>query len=219
MTARPIEISPLRDDQIEAASALLARAFHDDPPVAYMYPDPDDRSRLMPVFMRWNLRHCRMYGETYGTEKSLIGAVMLYPPGVDVWTDARLAQSGFDSLADRLGAYGWDRLSKTLNAVADADEQLHQTLHGPHWYLHIIGIDPVHQGLGIGGALLRGVNERTDREGSPTALVTYQPTNLPFYLRHGYEMVCQGIEPTGGLSYWGFRRPAGAPNLESRHVG
>jgi len=43
-----------------------------------------------------------------------------------------------------------------------------------HWYLPIIGVDPMHQGKGYGGALLKCALEDCDREHLPALLGIYE---------------------------------------------
>ncbi len=57
----------------------------------------------------------------------------------------------------------------------------------PHWYLPLIGVDPVHQGQGHGAALLKFALERCDRDRVPAYLESTNPRNISLYKRHGFE--------------------------------
>ena len=59
----------------------------------------------------------------------------------------------------------------------------------PHWYLPMIGVDPVRQGRGLGGLLMRHVLRRCDEERMPAYLESTNPRNLSLYLRHGFEIL------------------------------
>jgi ribosomal protein S18 acetylase RimI-like enzyme len=59
----------------------------------------------------------------------------------------------------------------------------------PHWYLPLIGIDPAHQGRGLGGALMRHATEICDRERVPAYLESSNLRNVPLYQRHGFEVM------------------------------
>lgn len=61
--------------------------------------------------------------------------------------------------------------------------------HEPHWHLAFIGVDPTHQGSGIGAALLRYALARIDERGLHAYLESSNPANLPLYQRHGFEVI------------------------------
>jgi ribosomal protein S18 acetylase RimI-like enzyme len=59
----------------------------------------------------------------------------------------------------------------------------------PHWYLPLLGVDPAHQNKGVGGALLRHVTDRCDRDGVAAYLESSNPRNIALYERHGFEIL------------------------------
>jgi ribosomal protein S18 acetylase RimI-like enzyme len=56
----------------------------------------------------------------------------------------------------------------------------------PHWYLPMIGVDPVHQHKGHGSALLRHALRQCDDQHAPAYLESSNPANIPLYERHGF---------------------------------
>lgn len=58
----------------------------------------------------------------------------------------------------------------------------------PHWYLPLIGIDPRHQGQGLGSMLLRHTLAECDRDGTAAYLEASNWRNVPFYERHGFQL-------------------------------
>jgi GNAT superfamily N-acetyltransferase len=209
MSAHTLTLATLREDQVEEAGLVIAHAFQDYPLLIYGFPDPDERARVAAALLTWNVRHGLMFGKTYGTGTPLTGAAILFPPGGDAWADDRLQASGFDQLGVRVGTKVMERLvmlQGELFAYGDAD--LHQTVTEPHWYIDAIGIHPAHQGRGLGGLFIEAIHAELDPTGLPIALLTHDPKTVPFYLRHGYALVCQGQEPTSSLRHWGLLRPA-----------
>jgi predicted N-acetyltransferase YhbS len=73
-------------------------------------------------------------------------------------------------------------------------------------FLAVLGVDPELQGQGIGGALLQPVLDRADQHELPCYLETVEPSNLPFYSRHGFGVLDEGVEPTSDLRYWTLLR-------------
>jgi ribosomal protein S18 acetylase RimI-like enzyme len=59
----------------------------------------------------------------------------------------------------------------------------------PHWHLPLIGVDPLHQGRGLGSALLEPALERCDREGTLAYLEASSPRSVPLYQRHGFDVL------------------------------
>ena len=59
-------------------------------------------------------------------------------------------------------------------------------LKEPHWYLALLGVDPMKQGRGHGSSLLAYALERVDREGMPAYLEASSPRNKALYERHGF---------------------------------
>ena len=57
----------------------------------------------------------------------------------------------------------------------------------PHWYLPLIGVDPIEQGRGCGSALLRVGLSRCDADRLPAYLESTNPKNIPLYERYGFE--------------------------------
>jgi ribosomal protein S18 acetylase RimI-like enzyme len=81
-----------------------------------------------------------------------------------------------------------------------------QLVHGSHWYLPAIGVDPAYQGRGIGGALLRPMLTRADRENRPCYLETFRERNTAFYRRYGFVSLTAEVHAESGLPFWGMRR-------------
>src|SRR5262249_6567356 len=82
----------------------------------------------------------------------------------------------------------------------------------PHWYVHMMAIDPRKQGRGMGSALLASVLAATaDASGAryPAFLTTHNERNVAFYRRAGFEVIeVQEVVLDGAPAYpvWGMRR-------------
>jgi ribosomal protein S18 acetylase RimI-like enzyme len=55
--------------------------------------------------------------------------------------------------------------------------------------LPLIGVEPIHQGRGLGNALMENVLKRCDEERLPAYLESTNPRNIPFYERLGFRRV------------------------------
>jgi ribosomal protein S18 acetylase RimI-like enzyme len=207
---RLIEVVPVGEDCGNEVAALMGRAFQNDPLFAHACPDPSERARWLPWLFRWSTWKGFLFGQTLGTVGRLDGVSATIGPGGGDFTEEQLARFGYEQGREAVGAAVWDRSIAVVNAAFEpADAALHRAVPERHWYLDVIAVDPARQGRGIGGALLRAVGARADADGTPVVLLTYQPTNLPLYQRHGYVEVCQGVASGNGLPWWGMRRDPG----------
>ena len=89
-------------------------------------------------------------------------------------------------------------------------DRLHKRMDVPHWYLVLLACDPAWQRQGHGSALLAPVLRRADEEATPVYLETQKQENLPWYRRHGFEVV-EEITARGCPRMWAMRRDPRGP--------
>jgi GNAT superfamily N-acetyltransferase len=58
-----------------------------------------------------------------------------------------------------------------------------------HWHLPLIGVDPLKQGKGFGSALMQHALVQCDRDNKLAYLEASSPRSIPFYERHGFELL------------------------------
>jgi GNAT superfamily N-acetyltransferase len=192
-------VLPLREEEVGEASAVIARAFHEDPLTVHLYPDADTRGRLAPDMFEAIVRYDCLFGQVDRLPGFTALATWL-KPGEATETPERLAAAGFNDLSDEIPL---DRLDAFFSVVGPAHER---AVPEPHWYLRLLGVDPAHQGEGLGSTLLRYGLDRADASGHSCFLETFAERNVPFYVGHGFELVIDEIEPATGIRIWGFHR-------------
>lgn len=197
-----IAIIRLTDDQIDDAARILARAFQDDPLFQYAFPEPERRARLLPWLFGVEAGYVQRYGVALVPAGSLDGVALWFPPGVTL-VDERLVEFGADQAPEIFGSESFERLFGVAGYI---DAQHEAQLPDRVWLCPTIGVSPDRQSGGIGSALLNEIHQRADHDSLPCALWTTQPRAVPFYQRHGYEVVCDGAEPESGVQFWGFVR-------------
>jgi len=182
---------------LKQASTMMARAFDDDPLMAWIFPDERQRRRRLPAFFAASMRGTGLRYE--GTEVmdidgAIAGCASWLPP--EAWMP-----SGWRQLAS---LPGYLRTLGTRFAVAGETYGAMMRLHPrrPHFYLAGIGTDPPLQGTGIGSALMRSRLARCDRSGMPAYLESSKATNVPFYERHGFTVTQELKIPNGGPLLW-----------------
>ena len=206
MPASEPEIGRVAQTQIEVAAGVLARAFHNDPPMAYAIPDAVERARLLPQLMKTFVTYATMFGDPLTTAKPL-QAVALWLPLAEFDTPERDREAGLDTIPDILGRENFARLVH----IANIAERFHkQSAPEPHLYLQFLGVEPARQGQGLGSSLIRPMLERADAKGLRCYLETFQPRNVPLYKKHGFKIAIEEVEPNSGLRGWAFvREPRG----------
>ena len=183
-------------EDVPRISRLLARAFADDPVVAWGIPDPVHRpERSARAFAA--ITDLYLPKEHVYADDELRCAALWAPPG-----SSRVGPGRIAGLLPRLAAAYRRRLPLALLGLARVQRRQPPQ---PYWYLAYLGTAPDHQGLGLAGAVLAPVLERCDREGVPAYLEASKPELIPFYERHGFVIV-QLVHLPAGPPVWGMRR-------------
>jgi ribosomal protein S18 acetylase RimI-like enzyme len=169
------------------AVATVALAFASDPMMRWSFPDPARYLAIAHDFIDAFGGHAVEHG--CADEIADFAAVALWlPPGIAPDGDAMGAIITANMPADRMEAGG--ALFEQMNRFHPEE---------PHWYLPLIGADPVQQGKGFGSALIAHTLQRCDRERLPAYLESSNPANVPLYERHGFKVIGEiqsGSSPT-----------------------
>ena len=190
-----MEVVRIGKERLQEASDVLARAFQDDPAWVWLVPDPMRRATLLPWLFRIGFDVTA--ADVYATRGPILGAARWLPPGRQTLRVGATLRA-LVTTPLRLGA-----ATAPFLAYGRAVEQLRaEVAGGPHWYLAGIGVDPAAQRRGIGTALLEPGLAAAARAALPAVLLTNNEANLPFYERHGFEVVRKGETPQGGPQAW-----------------
>jgi len=190
-----VEIVRLERSRYGEASAVLARAFQDDPAWRWLLPEQERRRQVLPWLFR--LGFDVTSADVWATEGEVVGAARWLSPGrPPVRLSASLRALALTPL--RLGA-----ATLPFLAYGRAVEALRtQAAPGAHWYLAGIGVEPARQREGIGAALLQPGLRAARTAGIPAVLLTNLEANLSFYERHGFRVVLEGRTPEDGPRAW-----------------
>ncbi|MCP4967879.1 MAG: GNAT family N-acetyltransferase [bacterium] len=187
------------------AGAVLGRAFRDDPMWGAVFPDIDSRSELL-TSMFTALTKATLAARGLA-ETTLHGdAVALWlPPGEDIGFWA-MVKSGFTLPRFAMRLPGADR-KRMLALLKQLENRKKALMPQRHWYLSAIGVDPTHQGEGLGSALVRSGLHRADHENTPVYLETETVGNVGFYEHLGFEVLEQVTAVGLDLPVWLMQRP------------
>jgi len=161
-------------DQQRAISTIVV-AFSSDPVARWVLPEPHQYltyfTEIVPLMAGGAFEH----GSAYCAE-DFVAASLWLPPGV------HSDQEALGELAQRAVA---ERDQEKVFAFLEQMGIFHPT--EPHWYLPLIGVDPVYQGRGYGSALLRHALQNCDGDKLPAYLEATSPSSRRLYERHGFE--------------------------------
>ena len=206
------KVTHITDSQISSAGILLAETFFTDPLNQYVFPDPEERSRVLSWYFAASVREGAFLQSVYVTGEPIKGVAVWTPPGFHERTPERARHSGLDQIQRQFGPQAYQRFTGVINHLARFSSQV---VPPAHWYLSLIGVFPACQGQGIGGALLAPVLLKADKEGTCCSLETFEEKTLSFYHRHGFQVVVAEIELYSQLRFWTMRR---SPRTSPRPV-
>ena len=155
---------------------ILTLAFSADPMARWSFPDP---AKYLKVFS--SLANA-FGGSAFKAKTAYItdgftGAALWLPPG---------AASDEESLKQLFEENAGDDIKEQMKVIFEQMDKYHPT--EPHWYLPMIGVDPAHQGAGVGSALMKQGLKAVDRDGVIAYLESSNPRNISLYQRYGFEV-------------------------------
>ena len=155
----------------------LRLAFAADPAVRWVWPDPHKY-----------LSHSSSFAKAFGGKAfayksahyvgNYSGVALWLPP--DVYPDV-------DKLISLLESTGSDEAKRDGPEIFDKISGYHP--NEPHWYLPLLGVDPLHHGKGLGSALLQYALANCDHVNKYAYPESSNPRNIPLYERHGFEFL------------------------------
>jgi ribosomal protein S18 acetylase RimI-like enzyme len=183
---------------LDAVCRALARSFHDDPVMEWMFPDDERRTDFNERFFRARVRGLLAQDEVYTTDDHS-GAACWAQPG-------RWELGPLEGLAFALRVIS---LTRGRTPLLARGWQMVDAAHPkePHWYLAILGTEPEAQGRGVGSALLRPVLDDCDRNEVPAYLESSKESNIAFYGRHGFRVTGEMTLPEGPTIWAMWRDP------------
>lgn len=170
-------VDVLQPSDRDRAGAALTAAFASDPVIRWVLSAPDAYLRVWPAFIEAFAGEAYEGGTAYAIERCSAVALWL-APGTDSDGEA-MQQLMFD---------GSDPQIRTdLNGVFEQMDAFHPSFE--HWYLPLVGVDPIAQGRGLGTALMQHVLADLDRAGLTAYLEATSPRNRALYEHHGFEEI------------------------------
>jgi len=184
----------------EPLSQSLARAFHDDPLMEYLFRDAAARPAKLPKVFRLLFKLGLPHGGCAVTSGYEAGALWRPPSAWEIhwWQYITNGAAFFDLFGSDI-----PHVLKTMDTI----ERNHP--HTPHWYLQVLGADTAKQGKGYGGLLMRHQLAVVDAHRLPAYLESSKESNIPIYASYGFEVTGEISLPNGPTLYPMWRAARG----------
>lgn len=195
----------LRPDQIDHAAGVLVRAFLDDPPALFIFPDAERRRQQMPALFTEFVRDGLRDGEVLTLDPPLAVAIW-HPPRAAPPAEPEPAEAETAERPGAVGSLSADERERLKRFLGHQQANHARLVPKPHAYLAFIGVEPAHQGHGLGSALIAPTLARFAAAGVPCYLETMTVRNVRFYERHGFRVLHESVVPGSDLHVWALRR-------------
>ncbi len=177
MTDLP-SVSVVEQSDRSVALNTIVAAFAADPLVRWMVPKADTYLSFGAAMFDAFGGAAFAAGAAYQAA-NFAGAALWVPPD----SEDEAAEEAMSQILEQ--AIAPERLDDVAS-VFEAMLSHHPT--EPCWYLPLIGVDPCHQGRGLGAALMKYALSKCDEQGLPAYLESSNPANITLYERHGFEV-------------------------------
>lgn len=183
-------MTPLPRARFDEATALLVRAFDEDPFFGFLAPEPDRRAAFVGAVMGTNLA----LGEPRRAVRAILdpelrGVCIWFAPGAYPIPFAEQARVRAGAIARAMlrGQAPLGRIARALRA-GELLEEAHLERE-PYFYLQVLAVDPRHHGRGLGSSMLAECCAEADAARLPALLETSKEINARLYRRHGFETI------------------------------
>ncbi|HEX2471674.1 MAG TPA: GNAT family N-acetyltransferase [Nitrososphaera sp.] len=156
---------------------VVVRAFSADPVAHWIWPDSQQYHMYFPSFVRAFGGKAFTHGSAYYVDGCAAAALWLPP---DVLPNEDMLSSIFQRSVS-------EQIQKDVLTVFDQMGRYHPS--EPHWHLPLMGVDPLKQCKGFGSALMQQALIQFDRDNKLAYLESSSPRSIPFYERHGFELL------------------------------
>jgi ribosomal protein S18 acetylase RimI-like enzyme len=200
--------------ELERAKKVLVNAFYTDPMIQELVKDDVQRIRFCDAYFSYELRAETNHGITLSTSKNFEGVSVWQPPGIEEPTYSALLHPRSYLLLMKVGV---GMIRKLLDLESVINDVREKAVPEPHWYLKYLGVDPLYQGRGFGGKLLRPVLRICDKVGTKCYLFTQNEKNVNFYKHFGFQVNDDIHIPAQNQRLIGMIRLPGIRISESHH--
>jgi len=193
----PIRVQKAGPERVDDLAVVMGRALVDEPMIHWPFRGDSERDVERTTGLFALLLVPYIAADVIWEDERGRGCAAWIPPGrIDIFEDMDRATRGpIAALTDDGGAR-YDAFWDWLGHHVPDDVT----------FLDMVGVDPDHQGRGIGRALVEVGLAHADARGSAAFLETGTERNVGYYERFGFRVVADEDAPNGGPHVWFMRR-------------
>jgi ribosomal protein S18 acetylase RimI-like enzyme len=176
-TMRTSEVKAATDSEREIVIDALKLAFGSDPAIRCVWPDPQKY-----------LLHFSEFAKAFGG-RAFVNNTAFYVgnySGAALWLPPNI-EPDIDIMLGLLHSTTSEDVQNILPSVFEKMASFHP--NEPHWYLPLLGVDPLYHGKGLGSILMEYTSKIFDNNNLLGYLESSNPRNISFYQRHGFELL------------------------------
>jgi ribosomal protein S18 acetylase RimI-like enzyme len=176
-TRPPVQCRQVEAAEIPRAVNVQLASFVADPIMRWLWPEAHEYVTCFPRLVD-GFGGGAFDNDAADVTDGFLGGALWLPPGVSP------NEQALDALfKETLGEPQRSEILSVLEQMGEShpDEE--------HWHLAFIGVDAAHQGRGVGAELMRHRLAKLDAVGAVAYLESSNPRNIPFYQRHGFEVL------------------------------
>lgn len=193
-------------EEVDAAAALIARAYIDDPLCAFTLPNRRTREKTLFKLFRALGELSAKNRRLYGVGDPLLGIAIWKRPDEE---DLSVPISSLGKFLPLLFTYYPIGLYRA-RGIVNQTEALHaRHAPGPHFYLDNLAVHPSAQGKGLASRLVRPFLEQAEAQNVPVYTDTVTRSNVAIYEHFGFTCVEEAAVPGTGVTIWALLREPG----------
>lgn len=203
------KIIHLKKKYVKTAGVVLGRAFYDDPITLYIFPNDQERKKVLKHVFRTIVCIGITHGVVHATSPNLEGIAIWIPCKRFKEKTSWFLRCGGLTLGIRIGLKTAKRSNPIRNFLEEVQAEI---ISDKHWYLNELGVDPTFQGKGYGSSLLRHMLNKIDEQGLPVYLETSLEKNVKYYEKFGFKLIKEALIPGTDVNQWFMLREIGYSN-------
>lgn len=190
--APAVVIRPARTNEGQVIADLIATAFHDIPPTAWLISDPDIRTVVFPAYLAIFVNHALRNGHIDVAADPTTNL----PAAVTLWWPHDTQPANYATQLSKIVP----RNLLPRFGVFDGLMEYHH-IASPHLYLGFAATHPTRQGTGIGTTLISHRLTDLDTQGELAFLIAGSEDSARLYRRLGFSDLTPYQLPDGPCMY------------------